>query len=202
MLKAVFSELVFKYSNTHKNKLWQEIEEAYTDKKRYYHNLTHLANMYDELLLCQEKITDWDTILFALFYHDIIYKPIKNDNEEKSAELAVKRLTEIGFPKHRIELCYTHILATKSHIINTNTDTNLFTDADLSILGYPWSKYEAYRKAVRREYAYYPDLLYNPGRKKVLVHFLEMQYLYKTSFFKAKYEAAAHENIHREITML
>ena len=202
MLKNIFLELVSRYTNTPGDSLWKEIEVAYSGKKRYYHNLTHLENMYTGLLFCKEEIEDWDTVLFALFYHDIVYKATSKDNEEKSAELAVQRLIDIGFPKGKVELCYAHILATKSHVISNNNDTNLFTDADLSILGYSWETYETYYKQIRKEYSYYPDLLYNPGRKKVLQHFLSMEHIYKTAFFREKYEAAAHENLKAEMKIL
>jgi predicted metal-dependent HD superfamily phosphohydrolase len=58
-----------------------------------------------------------------------------SSNEEDSAKLAVKRLNEIGFPAEKIEKCAAMIIATKSHELPDDGDTNHFTDADLMILG-------------------------------------------------------------------
>ncbi len=44
--------------------------------------------------------------------------------------------------------------------------------------------------------------MYNPGRKKVLTHFLAFEEIYKTEFFKEKYEQKVRENIIREIESL
>jgi predicted metal-dependent HD superfamily phosphohydrolase len=63
---------------------------------------------------------------------------------ERSAELAVKRLSITKFPVVRIDSCKEQILATKSHLFSNNDDTNLLTDADLSVLGQPSDVYEQY----------------------------------------------------------
>lgn len=204
MLNDVFINLVLRHSDNSNAALvlWQEIEKAYTTKGRHYHNLTHLENMYAQLLDVKQHIADWDTLLFSLFYHDVVYNAAKKDNEEKSAALAVKRLTEINYPAEKTVLCFAQIIATKKHGESTEADTNFFTDADLSILGAPLAQYEAYGAAVRKEYSIYPDFLYKPGRKKALQHFLEMGHIYKTTHFQEKLEAGARANIAYEIAKL
>ena len=203
-LFSIFQQLVALYCADEQTaaQLWAEIEKLYTAKGRHYHNLQHLQNMYEQLLPVKEKIDDWETVLFALFYHDIIYNATAKDNEEKSAAFAEKVLKQIAYPDEKMQRCSKHILATKSHSLSTDTDTNYFTDADLSILGADWPEYEAYTKAIRKEYAIYPDLLYRPGRRKVLQHFLGMEKIYKTAYFYNLYEAAASENIERELRLL
>jgi predicted metal-dependent HD superfamily phosphohydrolase len=52
---------------------------------------------------------------------------------------------------------------------------------------------------VRKEYLIYPDLIYNPGRKKVLHHFLAMDRIFKTDFFYNKFEQQARQNLRKEI---
>ena len=91
---------------------------------------------------------------------------------------------QVSAPQETIVLCKEQILATKSHVKSTDSDTNFFTDADLSVLGQSWEVYSIYYKNVRKEYSIYPDLLYNPGRKKVLQHFLSMARIFKTEFAK------------------
>lgn len=204
MLQQTFEELLTRHSSDPKMPpaIWEEVVKQYTSSKRHYHNLTHLENMLEQLTECKSHIEDWDTILFALIYHDIIYEVTKKDNEEKSASLAVKRLAAIHYPANKCALCRQHILATKSHGANKNTDTNFFTDADLSILGAPVEIYFIYVQQIRMEYAIYPDLMYRPGRKKVLKHFLQMERIYKTAYFFEKYEQAANENMLAELQSL
>lgn len=136
------------------------------------------------------------------FYHDLVYDAKKQDNEEQSALLAEKRLTALSVPEAIISLCKEIILATKSHLVSANSDVNLFTDADLSILGKPWEQYEIYYKQIREEYSVYPDLLYKPGRRKVLKHFLAMERIFKTDVFREKYEKQARRNLGRELEVI
>jgi predicted metal-dependent HD superfamily phosphohydrolase len=204
MLKDIFIGLANKYTPdvTIAQNLWADIENHYTSPKRYYHNLQHLQNMYTQLEECREQIKDWDTVVFSLFYHDIIYKATAKDNEEKSALAAIKALTAINYPKDKIQLCGEQIIATNSHTLSTENDTNLFTDADLSILGSVWDNYNEYSKQVRKEYTIYPDFIYNPGRKKALQHFLDMENIFKTTHFKQKFEQQARINLVAEIALI
>lgn len=182
--------------------LWNEIQEQYSGKQRHYHNLRHLDNLLQELTAVQELIQDWETVMFALFYHDLVYKATAKDNEEKSAEIAQKRLESLHFPPDKTARCVTHILATKGHAASTDPDTDLFTDADLSILGQAENVYQEYSRQVRNEYAIYPDFLYNPGRIKVLQHFLSMQRIFKTPHFLDLYEEQARRNLEAELRTL
>jgi predicted metal-dependent HD superfamily phosphohydrolase len=204
VLKEIFIELLTKYTDNErvKNKLWTEIEKNYSSKKRHYHTLQHLDNLLSQLTEVKSEIQNWETTLFTLFYHDIIYNSIKSDNEEKSAGLAEKRMTQISVSNYEIELCKKQILATKSHIKSIDSDTNYFTDADLSILGQNWETYLLYCKNVRKEYSIYPAIVYNPGRKKVLNHFLSMDRIFKTDFFYNKFETQAKQNLQQEIESL
>lgn len=203
ILKDIFTNLVSKYSQKDiSEKLWLDIEKHYSLSKRYYHTLQHLESLYTQLESCREQITDWDTVLFSLFYHDIIYKATSKDNEEKSALMAIKALQEINYPKEKIRLCGEQILATKYHTVSADNDTNLFTDADLSILGSNWNTYLEYSKQVRKEYAIYPDFMYNPGRIKVIQHFLGMESIFKTTHFKHEFEKQARENLMQELELL
>lgn len=203
-LSELFIKLCSKYSDNQKLiiEYWKEIEQLYTQKNRYYHNLSHLENMINELKKINKEIKDFDSILFSVFYHDIIYKSSSKENEEKSAEIAKIRLQKINLSKEQIEKISHQILATKSHKASDTIDTNYLLDSDLSILGKDWIEYELYIKQIRKEYSIYPDFLYNPGRKKILEHFLTFDTIYQTVYFKDLYEKQARENILKEIQIL
>ncbi len=204
MLKQTFFELIACYSNDVDliNNLWNDIEFRYSSKNRYYHTLNHLENLVNQLQEVKSEIKDWNCILFTLFYHDIIYKATKSNNEEKSANFANEKMAPLSVPKSVIESCKNQILATKSHLLNKDSDANYFIDTDLSVLGQDWDSYSNYYKNVRKEYSIYPDLLYNPGRKKVLKHFLAMEKIFKTDYFFQKFESSARINLQTEHDLL
>jgi len=203
VIKQEFIESLKNYTTDREQQLalWNEIEKNYSRSGRHYHNITHLDFMLAELRIYRDQFDNWDTIIFALAYHDFIYDSLKSNNEEKSAEAAVQRLTQISFPEKLIASCQKLILATKKHEPG-ELETNLFTDADLSILGSDPETYSAYTQQIRREYSIYPDLIYIPGRKKVLTHFLEMDNIYKTKEFSERYELKARANLRTEIDAL
>ena len=204
MLSDTYFQLARQYTNDEQKiaECWSEIEKAHSSSGRYYHNLSHLENLITQLSFCKEEIADWNTLLFSVFYHDIVYSVTQKDNEEQSAQLAEKHLSALQVPTLQIKKCTVQIIATKSHQFSDDPDTNLFTDADLSILGMEWPLYEAYYKQVRQEYAIYPDPVYKPGRTNVLKHFLQMEQIFKTTPFYNKYEQSARENLTHELSAL
>ena len=127
---------------------------------------------------------------------------MKSDNEEQSAQLAETRMMQMSVPNQLIENCKSQILATKKHLSNSDNDTNYFMDADLSVLGEDWKTYSEYYKNIRKEYSVYPKLVYNPGRKKVLKCFLEMERIFKTDYFFIKFEQQAKYNLQKELELL
>ncbi len=201
-LKERYLNLVKPYEETDISSLWLEVENNYSQKSRHYHNLQHIDALINHLEPVAAKLDDWELIQFSVFYHDIIYKPTKSNNEEKSAELAVKRLTQLGVSTSRIEKCKQQIIATKEHKSNQSGDTAYLLDADLSILGAPVEQYLEYTKKIRKEYGIYPDLIYKPGRKKVVQHFLNMASIFKTKYFQDQFEKQAKKNLQQELDSL
>jgi len=203
-LQLEFQHIVSQYS-TDQNLIqsyWLEIKKQYETVERHYHNLTHLKNILEELNEIRTEINDWETILFSVFYHDIIYDARAQDNEEQSAQLAKERLTILQLPKSKTDLIVNQIIATKQHQKSTNSDTNYFLDADLSILGKDWEQYKSYYQNIRKEYAIYSDDVYSQGRKKALTHFLTFETIFNTTHFKLKYENQARLNIENELNSL
>lgn len=203
-LKNNFINLVSKYSTNNLliNELWNEIEQHYAEPARHYHNLTHIAAVYDKLSIIKEFLVDWKMVQFSVFYHDIFYNTNKNDNELNSAILAKSNMQKLGIDSSKFELVFSQIVATQSHQNTNDIDTNYFTDADLSILGESCDNYQVYSKQIRAEYIQYADEVYIPGRLKVLNHFLEMERIFKTPHFYNLYEIKAKQNLENEIKLL
>lgn len=205
-LKNEWQLLTSKYTNNTSliDDLWLEIKNQYSQKSRYYHNLSHIHNMLLKAEDFKNEIYDFDVLKLTIWYHDIIYKSTKKDNEEKSVVFAKKRLKSLNFDEKRIKIVQNLIISTKKHelILHDNSDNALLLDLDLSILGSSWESYKKYIQNIRKEYKIYPNFMYNPGRKKVLEHFLKRESLYFTDSFKNEYEIQARENLKREIELL
>ncbi|TBN02443.1 hypothetical protein EYD45_12100 [Hyunsoonleella flava] len=185
-------------------KLWLEIKKQYSLKIRHYHNLMHLENMLTHAYSIQDEIKNWQAFLFSIWYHDIVYKPTRKDNEVKSAVLAKIRLKQLNIDEKTSKIIQKLIISTKNHKINLteNNDNAFLLDIDLSILGSDWNTYKNYIQNIRKEYSIYPSFMYRKGRKKVLYHFLERESLYFTEIFQNKYEEQARKNLVKEIELL
>lgn len=204
MLHESWKNLTLNYTadNALSEEIWQEIKAAHSEKGRYYHTLHHLTYMLQLALHHQNHIQELDTLLFSIFFHDFVYNPKRNDNEEESARFAGNYLLKLKVPTAQIEKCKTQILATKTHISHNNADINYLLDFDLAVLGDNSEKYTEYAANVRKEYAMYPNFMYKKGRKKVLQHFIDMPYIYKTKEFIKEREAQAKANLLTELENL
>ncbi|NQX86492.1 MAG: hypothetical protein HRT67_11425 [Flavobacteriaceae bacterium] len=157
---------------------------------------------YDEVETC---ILHKTAFQYSIWYHDIIYKASKQNNEEQSAALARNSLQKLNLKASQIEYIQTLILSTKKHTIlarKKRSDNAFLLDIDLAILGTDWDSYQNYCSDIRKEYKRYPKFIYNKGRKQVLKHFLDRDSLYFTSHFKQKLETQARKNITRELELL
>lgn len=199
--EKVWQELAGSYSSNEEliSTFWLEIQKNYSSPKRYYHNLGHLNFMLELVKRYEKQLRNPAAIYFAIFYHDLVYKPASSNNEAKSAEIAVKRLRELNVPEDVVLVVEKAILATKSHELQTNQDINFLLDFDLAILGADYHTYQAYTQNIRKEYAHVPEEAFKAGRKKVLQHFLAMPAIYKTPLFRTLLEARAHHNLQIEL---
>lgn len=201
-LEQLFNKLLLEigFPPANISKHWQDLEKAYTSKSRYYHNLSHIEAMVCSFEEYKEELKFPNEVLYSIFYHDIVYKATRKDNEEKSADFAIKILP--ASTTLNSDLVYDMICATKLHQKNDVIDTNWLIDFDLKILASDVNTYETYYQQIRKEYKIYPDLLYKPGRKKALQHFLANDFIFQTEVFSDKYETQARLNIQKEINTL
>ena len=201
-LKKDWENLLSQYSTDTNliNTRWEELNKLYTQRSRFYHNLTHLNAMFGELENFKSEIDDLEIVQFAIWYHDIIYSALKKDNEKRSADKAREVLQQLGVSQERVDKCYRLIMLTKTHQIEAaaTMDEKYLVDFDLEVLSRDWEDYQIYAKQIRKEYWMFPTLVYKKGRREALKHFLEREYIYQTDFYRTK-ELQARENILREI---
>ncbi|OXA80270.1 hypothetical protein B0A56_07125 [Flavobacterium columnare NBRC 100251 = ATCC 23463] len=181
------------------NTRWELVDKNYSKKNRYYHNWIHIEAMTKNWLEYKNQLENPIEVLLGIYYHDVIYVSTRKDNELKSAQLIFKE-----FKKSKeidLNIIYNLILCTQTHNATTN-DEKWLVDFDLQILGKDWKIYKNYCEQIRKEYRIYPNFMYNPGRKKALLHFLDKETIYQTEPFRTQYEKQARENIKREIGLL
>ena len=184
-----------------------ELVAAYGQPQRHYHTLSHISALLTGMENCRALLNDVEAVELAIWFHDAIYDPQANDNEERSASLARNILKERLIPQQLERVCAL-ILATKKHEIDSVTaklaasDAAYFLDLDLQILGAESEYYDDYEAAVRREYHYLPDSVWREGRSAVLQRFLARPRLYFSDFFADKLEKRARENLAHSLEKL
>ena len=183
--------------------VFRELAAAYDAPARHYHTLRHLENLLDRLEPL--PLRDAVVVQLAVWFHDAVYKPLRSDNEAQSAALALAFLRETSLEPARQQRVAFLIARTADHTLPQpadDPDLLLFLDADLSILGASEANYRAYAQQVRREYRQVPDLLYRPGRRKILAKMLATPVLFRTPAMRAELDAAARRNLAAELAGL
>jgi predicted metal-dependent HD superfamily phosphohydrolase len=184
-----------------------ELTALYTGPNRHYHGLAHIKALLALAHKHHAAFSDAEAVEAAIWFHDAIYDSTKGDNEERSAELAVQRLTGRAEPD-RVLRIKTMIEATATHQVPdlrgeaARLDAALLLDMDLSILGATPEQFDAYESAVRLEYAWVGDAAWRAGREAVLKSFLSRPHIFHTDIFRQRYETQARENISRSLERL
>ncbi len=189
-----------------KDLLWDEIVYRYSEQHRHYHNLSHLAYLFQ---LCDQNLNSIKNpalVGFAIFYHDIVYDTYRQDNEEESAGIAKEHLQELSINPSLINSIVLLIRASKTHEvpadIATPDDLTLFFDLDMAILGAEADVYQRYCNNIRLEYAKYPDDVYKAGRKQALKQLLAREHIFITEKYRSELEEKARHNVTREMNLL
>ncbi|CAK57813.1 unnamed protein product (macronuclear) [Paramecium tetraurelia] len=191
-----YLELKSEWLSVSDNLYWFEsiLVDYYSQPQRYYHTLRHIYDMLQQL----KGAKNMKNAKLATFFHDAIYYPRNNDNEEKSILLFQQYAKDCNIDS---QLISTFILQTKSHQTDVSflpeddlQDLMVFLDADMSIL--ESDAYTVYANDIRKEYSHFPDKDYKSGRIAVLQKFL------KSKIFNLRSEEKARKNIQEEIEML
>ena len=193
----------FQVEITLTNQVFSEIVKLYSTDDRYYHNLLHIQRVLDVANTLKSLAINFTAIEMAAWFHDVIYDPQANDNEEKSAKFASDSLISFNIPQATIDRVVSLILQTKNHHAPLeNIDSQILLDADLSILGAEELEYMAYAQAIRQEYFWLSETEYRVGRKRVLQDFLQRNRIYFTDKGCQMFELKARENIIAELSNL
>ncbi len=181
---------------------WAAVIAAWSEPHRRYHDLAHLAAVLGLVGELSAWAADPDAVRLAAWYHDVVYDPRRDDNEEASAARARAGLRGL-VPDERIPEVERLVLLTASHDPAPG-DTNgaVLCDADLAVLAGPPDAYAAYASTVREEYGHLPDEAFTAGRIAVLERLLALPELYRLPAVAADWTPRARANLTAELTLL
>jgi predicted metal-dependent HD superfamily phosphohydrolase len=173
-----------------------DLIRRWSEPHRHYHTLEHLATVLS-------IVDDDGPVPLAAWFHDAVYDPRRDDNEEASARLAETALTALRRPTDEIAEVARLVRLTATHDPEPG-DRNgaLLADADLASLAADPPVYDRCVQAIRREYSHVPDDRFRKGRAAVLRRLLDLPALYRIVPERADWDARARANLSRELAAL
>ena len=180
----------------------QRLVAAWSEKHRHYHTLQHLRECLELLDAVRSEAQRPAEVAVALWFHDAVYEPEREDNEARSAHWMRASTTDAGVDPAAIERLHAMVMATVDHMPVDEADAQLLVDIDLSIFGSEAARFDESNHQVRRECAHVPEPEWRIGRRRMLQKFLDRPRLFGTERFHGMFEARARENITRELNAL
>lgn len=132
------------------------ILDNYQEPWRFYHNIDHIFSMIEEGL--SMGIIE-DELLLAIIFHDIIYDPKSDKNEERSEALFNNFIYN---PKISAA-----ILDTKTHKPSNDLSKKLI-ELDLSVLNGSFEKFQTFEDKIFKEYQFVDFRIYKEKRVEIL----------------------------------
>lgn len=181
---------------------FNDLAGRYSEPHRHYHNLNHVSGCLHAYDRIAHRLSDPFCIEASIWFHDVVYHPKSSINEAQSAEYASDFLSHTQIDPTAISEIERLIRLTR-HPSNPSTeDEKYLIDIDLSTLGAGREQYDRYEVMIRKEYAFLPGLIYRRGRRKLLKAFIDCPYIYRTRYFRERFEIQARANIERALDKL
>ena len=182
---------------------WHEILENYTKKWKIYHNLNHVYSFVNLFEKYNKFINNYkNEFLISIYFHDIIYIPSRNDNEEESINMFNKFYNEVKPNNLNKEKVIEFIAETKNHSLSKDYDfeLDLFLDMDMQIVSD--ENWEDYENKIRKEYCFVDETEYKNKRRQFLQSLINKNRIFRTQIFYDTYEQIAKNNISNIINKL
>ena len=143
--------------------------DMWNESHRHFHTLDHLNDIIDQIKEFKSYSSlsnkEYEKLLLTALFHDIIYEPTKQDNEERSAEFMMSLCEDKS---------NSDILDVKNAILDTKTHSSstplaeTFNRFDMNIVERDFDQLLKWEEGIHEEFKVYGDL-YKEGR----LHFLE-----------------------------
>ncbi len=143
----------------------------WNESHRAYHNQNHLLDLIEQINENKSKFgsqKDYEKMILCALFHDCVYDPMRNDNEEKSAEFFMNSCQEKN--KDILDIKQM-ILDTKTHEATTPLSEK-FNQLDMNIVERDFDQLLEWENGIREEYKAYGDK-YKLGRLQFLESLLD-----------------------------
>jgi predicted metal-dependent HD superfamily phosphohydrolase len=180
---------------------FSDIVARYSESHRAYHTLEHLLGCLRWLAVGQGLAERPLEVELALFYHDVVYAPLRIDNEKRSAELFLAHAQASHLPAGPTARIVVLIEGTALHRAH-DADGALLNDIDLAVLGSSPRQFARYEEQIREEHGQVDERVFRTGREQILKSFLDATSIYGTQFFSQRLVALARANLSRSLLAL
>jgi len=172
---------------------FEKLATAWDEPARRYHNREHLAECLNRLDLAGLEGAVKDVAELALWFHDAIYLAGASDNEERSSQLLLSECHRLQVDRKTAEAAAALGRATGhgTYSDELGPEGALVLDVDLSILGSDPVRFLEYEYAIEEEFAKTSKLKFRIGRGRFLASLLARPSIFRTTFFRERYEAVA-----------
>jgi predicted metal-dependent HD superfamily phosphohydrolase len=181
---------------------FERLTKAWREPHRRHHTLEHLEAClaaFDTVRALAQRPAE---VELALWFHDAVYVPRRDDNEARSAAWARRVLRAAVVPDSVGARIEGHILATRESAAAPDGDAALVVDCDLAVLGGEPDAYAAYVQNLRAETRWVPGFLHRRARRQALERLLQRPRIYATDAFRDRLEAAARRNAEQELASI
>jgi predicted metal-dependent HD superfamily phosphohydrolase len=147
-----------------------QLPYRWNEKHRYYHNTNHLVQILQDIendfQFKSLNIYEKHALLLAAFYHDAVYNPKKEDNEDQSIKLFIASFK--GKDIKMIDKVCDLIEVTKHRKRPFKKLEKIMWDADNSGFKKGYDHLMRTEKLIQKEYSYLPKEKFREGKIKFL----------------------------------
>jgi predicted metal-dependent HD superfamily phosphohydrolase len=179
--------------------LFERLIAAWSEAHRHYHTLQHLCECIDHLDGAATLAARPAEVELALWFHDAVYDPRRDDNETRSAAWARQAALDASAPPGVAGRLHDLVEVTRHDARPETDDERVLVDIDLAILGATDHRFDEYERQVRAEYAWVPEADFRRRRGDLLAGFLARSAIYGTPHFHDLLETRARANLARAI---
>lgn len=149
------------------------IAQSWQESHRYYHNEEHLAFLIQQIerVFAEGEVNEMqkNALLMAAYFHDIVYDPTRQDNEEKSAEFFTQLSNNQLFSENIKQI----ILETKTHRPSEKL-SKIFSDLDMWIISHSsFLELLDYEYKIFKEFQFFDYSVYKTVRINLLKQFAQ-----------------------------
>ena len=142
------------------------ILNMWNESHRHYHSQNHLLDLLNKINEIKSDLSqkEYEKLVISALFHDIVYDPMSNQNEEMSAKFLIDSSLDKTNPD---------ILEIKQIILDTKTHepksklSEIFCEMDMDVVKGDFEELLEWERGIGEEYKQYGNL-YKEGRLKFL----------------------------------